>query len=182
MIVEQSGRLARILDEVLLTQQLDSGGLRIEQTSFDATAAAERVVEQSRGWRATRPVRLAAAGALEVEGDPGLFEQALVNLLDNAVKYSPADGEIRVVVERRGGSARVTVADDGPGVAPDDRERIFEKFFRADPAQLSGTTGTGLGLYITRELMRRMRGRVGLEPADAGALFFVELPLTAREP
>jgi len=177
MIVEQSGRLARILDEVLLTQQLDSGNLHVEQTSFDMTAVVERVLERSRGWRATRPVRLAADGAVAAEGDPALFEQALVNLLDNAFKYSPADGEIRVGVERRSGSARVTVADDGPGVAAGDRERIFEKFFRADPAQVSGTTGTGLGLYITRELVRRMHGRVGLEPADAGATFFVDLPL-----
>jgi signal transduction histidine kinase len=66
---------------------------------------------------------------------------------------------------------------DGPGVAAEDQERIFEKFFRVDPAQITGIAGTGLGLYITREVVRRMQGRVGLLPSDAGATFFVDLPV-----
>ena len=179
LIVEQSGRLARILDEILITQQLDGGDLRVERTTFDVAGVVAKVVGLARSWRTTRPVRLLGDVDVEVEGDPGLFEQALVNLLDNAIKYSPVDGEVRVGVERLTSTARVTIADDGPGVADDQRERIFEKFFRIDPTQVTGVTGTGLGLYITREVVRRMDGRVGLGPSEGGggSTFYIDLPL-----
>jgi signal transduction histidine kinase len=177
MIVEQSGRLSRILDEILLTQRLDSGDLRVDRSSFGVLSAVLRVVELSRDWRNARPVRVLESDEVMVVGDPVLFEQVLVNLLDNAMKYSPTEGEVRVHVGRHRSSARVTIADDGPGVAVEDQERIFEKFFRVDPAQVSGVAGTGLGLYISREVVRRMQGRVGLLPSDAGAIFFVDLPV-----
>jgi PAS domain S-box-containing protein len=177
MIVEQSGRLSRILDEILLTQRLDGGDLRLESASFSVLPTVLRVIEGSRDWRNARPVRVLESDDVLAVGDPALLEQALVNLLDNAMKYTPAEGEIRVWVGRHRSSARVTIADDGPGVEAANQERIFEKFFRVDPAQITGVAGTGLGLYITRELVRRMQGRVGLLPADRGATFFLDLPV-----
>jgi len=176
MIVEQSGRLSRILEEVLLTQRLDNGDLTIERTTFDVGEVLARVIESAASWRGALPVHVAAAADSAVEGDPQLFEQVLVNLLDNAMKYGSSTGEVRVRVERHRSSIRVTVADDGAGIATEDEERIFEKFYRADPAQANGVTGTGLGLYITREIVRRMHGRVGLLPSVRGAMFFVDLP------
>lgn len=176
MIVEQSGRLSRILDEILMTQRLDGGELQLESQSFGVLSSVLRVIEGSHDWRNARPVRVLESEDVVAVGDPVLFEQALVNLLDNAMKYSPAEGEIRVRVGRHRSSARVTIADDGPGVAAENQERIFEKFFRVDPAQITGVSGTGLGLYITREVARRMQGRVGLLAADKGATFFVDLP------
>jgi two-component system sensor histidine kinase SenX3 len=130
-----------------------------------------------RAWRTSRPIVLRLASGVEAEGDRAMFEQAITNLLDNAVKYSPPDTEIRVTLERLHGHARVTVADAGPGVPPAEHDRIFEKFFRLDPAQASGVAGTGLGLYIARELARRMHGRLGLLPSDRGSTFFLDLPL-----
>jgi two-component system sensor histidine kinase SenX3 len=177
MIVEQSGRLSRILDEILMTQRLDGGDLRLASESFGVLSTVVRVIERSHDWRNARPVRVLESEDVVAVGDPVLFEQALVNLLDNAMKYSPGEGEIRVWVGRHRSSARVTIADDGPGVAAEDQERIFEKFFRVDPAQITGVAGTGLGLYITREVVRRMQGRVGLLRADTGATFFIDLPV-----
>ena len=177
MIVEQSGRLSRILDEILLTQRLDSGDLRVERASFSVLSVVSRVVGLSRAWRNARPVSVLESDDVMAVGDPMWLEQVLVNLLDNAMKYGPLDGEVHVRVERHRSSARVTIADDGPGVAAEDRERIFEKFFRVDPGQLTGVAGTGLGLYISREIVRRMQGRVGLLPSDEGAIFFVDLPV-----
>jgi PAS domain S-box-containing protein len=176
MIVEQTGRLSRILEEVLFTRRIDSGDLHVERTTFDVAAVAAKVVEASSSWRNSRPVRFADLTQVLGEGDPALFEQVLVNLLDNAMKYGASGEEIVVRVERHRSSARLTVADDGPGVPAEDSERIFEKFFRGDPTQASGVAGTGLGLYITRELVGRMRGRVGLLPVERGATFFVDLP------
>jgi signal transduction histidine kinase len=177
MIVEQSGRLSRILDEILVTQRLDSGDLRVERASFSVLSIVLRVVELSRAWRDARPVRVLESDEVMAVGDPMWLEQVIVNLLDNAMKYGPSDGEVRVRVERHRSSARVTIADDGPGVAAEDHERIFDKFFRVDPGQLTGVAGTGLGLYISREIVRRMQGRVGLLPSDDGAIFFVDLPV-----
>ncbi|MDX6450608.1 MAG: phosphoserine phosphatase RsbU/P [Gaiellaceae bacterium] len=177
MIVEQSGRLSRILDEILMTQRLDGGDLRLASESFGVLSTVVRVIERSHDWRNARPVRVLESEDVVAVGDPVLFEQALVNLLDNAMKYSPGEGEIRVWVGRHRSSARVTISDDGPGVAAEDQERIFEKFFRVDPAQITGVAGTGLGLYITREVVRRMQGRVGLLRADTGATFFIDLPV-----
>jgi two-component system sensor histidine kinase KdpD len=177
LIGEQSGRLTRIVEEILLTQRLDTGDLLLERRAFDVSETVERVVAGTRVWRDPRPVALQLSSGLEAEGDPAMFEQVLVNLLDNAIKYSPPGTEVRVTVERVRASVRVMVADDGPGIPAADHDRIFEKFFRLDPDQETGAAGTGLGLYIARELVRRMRGRLGLLPAGGGATFFVDLPL-----
>jgi two-component system sensor histidine kinase SenX3 len=103
----------------------------------------------------------------------------LVNLLDNAVKYG-GGGPVTVRVENVDGTVRVSVADAGPGIAPADQQRIFEKFYRADPQQTIAPGGTGLGLYISRELARRMEGRldVSSEPG-VGTTFVLELPRAA---
>jgi signal transduction histidine kinase len=177
VIAEQSGRLNRVLEQVLVTQRLDSGQLGLERRSFDVGECIERVVEAARGWRDTRPIEVTCPEPIAVQGDPRLFEQALEHIVDNAVKYSPPDSDVRIGVQQLGASARVTVADGGPGVPDGVRDRIFEKFFRLDPQQRSGTTGTGLGLYIARELIRRMNGRIGLLQSDRGATFFVDVPL-----
>jgi signal transduction histidine kinase len=100
----------------------------------------------------------------------------LVNLLDNAVKYG-GDSPITVRVEDGDAVVRICVADDGPGILPAEQERIFEKFYRSDPHVTHGPSGTGLGLYISRELVRRMGGRLDVRSAPgAGATFVVDLP------
>jgi two-component system sensor histidine kinase VicK len=102
----------------------------------------------------------------------------LGNLVENAVKYSPDGGEVGVHVEERSNRLRITVRDDGLGIPPSEHERIFEKFYRLDPNLTRGVGGTGLGLYISRELVGRMGGRIWVESAGAGgSTFFVELPL-----
>ena len=99
-----------------------------------------------------------------------------MNLLDNAFKYG-GKGRIAVRVENANGSVGVSVADSGPGILPADAERIFEKFFRADPQLTHAPGGTGLGLYISRELAQRMGGSLGVTSSPgAGATFVLELP------
>jgi PAS domain S-box-containing protein len=176
LIGEQSGRLVRIVEEILLTRRLDANDVTFARRAFDVGAAVERVVASTQIWRTAPNVVIAAGADIEAEGDPVLFEQVLSNLIDNAVKYSPAAADVRVAVARLGARVRVTVSDSGPGIAPGDRERIFEKFFRVDPEQTTGTSGTGLGLYIARELAQRMHGTVGLLPSKAGATFYVDVP------
>ena len=112
-------------------------------------------------------------GALS--GDRDRLQQVLVNLLDNAVKYG--DRPVKVSADRADGMVRISVADSGSGIPLAEQTRIFEKFYRADPHLARSPSGTGLGLYISRELTERMGGSLDLrsEPG-AGTTFVVELP------
>jgi len=175
MIGEQSARLARILDQMLLTQSLDAGDLVLSRGTFDAGEAAGRAVDVVRRRAPDARIELEPAAHVETaaEGDAGAYEQVVVNLLDNALKYG-AGTPVRLRVEQSRGSVRLVVADTGPGIAPGDRERVFEKFLRLESGEAAG--GTGLGLYISRELVRRMRGRIGILDSESGAAFFVDVP------
>ena len=120
----------------------------------------------------------APAEAIQVAADPDGLRQVLVNLVENAVKYSPDGG--RVELELAPGDARVrfAVRDRGLGIPAAEQQRIFEKFYRLDPNLSRGVGGTGLGLYICREIVRRMGGRIRVESDPGrGSTFSFELPL-----
>jgi signal transduction histidine kinase len=104
------------------------------------------------------------------------IQQVLVNLLDNAVKYG-GEGPVSVRVEPANGVVRILVADSGPGIPFAEQQRIFEKFYRSGPELTRAQGGTGLGLYISRELVQRMGGRLDVRSTPgSGATFVVELP------
>ena len=121
---------------------------------------------------------LDADRAQPIRCDEHKLRQVLVNLVDNAVKYSPEGGRVELRVRSANGSCLIEVADEGLGIPPEERERIFEKFYRLDPQQTQGVGGSGLGLYISRELVERMDGRLRVESEPGkGSRFTVELPL-----
>jgi signal transduction histidine kinase len=107
-----------------------------------------------------------------------LIRPVLVNLVENAAKYSPDGGRVSVSVTADDRHGRIVVRDEGLGIPPDEQARVFDKFFRLDPALTRSVGGSGLGLYISRELVERMRGRLTLvsQPGQ-GSTFTVELPL-----
>jgi two-component system phosphate regulon sensor histidine kinase PhoR len=183
MISAQSKRLADLVEEILLTGQLDSGSLRVVTEPFDpeelvwsaAAAARLRVGDET-----TIDVSIPAV-LPKVAGDPGRTRQVLTNLIDNAIKYSPHGGRIELGVEAEGGYARFTVRDEGLGIPLGEQKRIFEKFYRLDPDHRRGIGGSGLGLYICRELVRSMNGRIWVESDPGkGATFTFELPIADR--
>jgi signal transduction histidine kinase len=178
MIASQSTRLTQITEEVLLTSQLDRGATTLQQEPVEVGALAQAAVDAMRS-HAPVPESLEIAieaGDTTASADPDRLQKVLVNLLDNAIKYA-GDGPVKVRVEQVNGLVRVTVRDAGPGIPLADQQRIFEKFFRVDPQQSRAPGGTGLGLYISRELVERMGGRLAVssEPGS-GAAFVVELP------
>ena len=178
LIADESERLGRIVNEILLANQLDAGRLDVEFEPFDPAELVERVVEATRAY-APPSVTLtysAPEGLPRVSADLDKARQVLFNLVENAVKYSPEGGHVRVEVDEHDGNVRFAIRDEGLGIAPEDQDRIFEKFYRADPQMVRGVGGTGLGLYICKELVGRMGGRIWVEPnSDKGSVFLFEL-------
>jgi two-component system phosphate regulon sensor histidine kinase PhoR len=178
LIADESERLGRIVNEILLANQLDAGRLDLEVEPFESAELVERVVEATRAY-APPTVTIDVNVAPEVprvDADIDKTRQVLVNLVENAMKYSPDGGRVEVGVEAREDVVRFFVRDEGLGIAPEDQDRIFEKFYRADPQMIRGVGGTGLGLYICKELVARMGGRIWAEAnEDAGSTFLFEL-------
>jgi PAS domain S-box-containing protein len=178
MIGAQGTRLTQITEEVLLANRLDRGDLRIDSERVDLSQLVSDAVE-TMSHDAPETISLSAApnGAAEAVGDRDRIEQVLVNLIDNAVKYSPDGGEIVVSTVPAAASVRVEVADEGIGIPPAEQEAVFEKFYRADPQHRATPSGTGLGLYICRELVQRMGGTIGVRSRPGGgSTFWFQLP------
>ena len=179
VIAEESGRLSEIVNDLLLASQLDTGKL---QANVEACDPREIVAVELEAARVHAPdsieLRLTAPQVLPaVSADPGQLRQVLSNLIDNAIKYSPSGGAVTVALEPRDRFVRFSVSDDGLGIPRDEQSRIFEKFYRLDPDMTQGIGGTGLGLYICRELVRRVDGRIWVESdGNSGSTFVVEIP------
>ena len=184
VIASESDRLGTIVNDLLVAGRLDAGQLPVTIERCDPVALAGLVVEAAKTHlpealelelRATKRVTNVAA-------DPGQLRQVLVNLVDNAIKYSPGGGLVAVSVANGDGLVRFSIVDGGLGIPPSEHRRIFEKFYRLDPDMTRGIGGTGLGLYICRELVRRMDGKIWVESKlGEGSTFVVELPAAAEK-
>jgi len=182
VIAQESDRLARIVKEILVADHLDSGRLRVTPTRLDAVESAAAVIEAARVYAPPGvSIELECAPELpRISADPEHLRQILVNLVDNAVKYSPDGGHVTLRIEDRGASVRFAVSDSGLGIPSNEQARIFDKFYRLDPDLTRGVGGTGLGLYICRELVRRMSGRISVDSTPGeGSTFIVDLPVAA---
>jgi PAS domain S-box-containing protein len=183
VIASESDRLARIVNDVLWVSRLESDGLRTVIEACDGVELARSVVDAAQSY-IPQTIRLVLAAPTEdvpqVAGDPDKIRQVLTNLVENAVKYSPDGGRVTVEVAVVGERLRYCVRDEGLGVPPAEHRRIFEKFYRLDPDMTRGVGGTGLGLYISRELLERMGGEIWVESSgDGGSTFVAELPLAS---
>jgi PAS domain S-box-containing protein len=184
LIADESDRLGRIVNEILLANQLDSGRVDLGSEPFDPIELVERVVEAARAHAPPEITveRVVPDRAPYVAADRDKVRQVLVNLTDNAIKYSPDGGRMQVGIELGQSSGEETVVfyvkDEGIGVPPDEQARIFEKFYRLDPQMTRGVGGTGLGLYICSELVHRMGGNIWVESNEGkGSTFLLELPV-----
>lgn len=180
-IGRETQRLGRLVGNALDFSRLEQGQKKYERVAFDLRAELAQLLD-------TQGPRLAEAGLtlrrelpegpLTVTTDRDAFAQVTLNVMDNAAKYAGAGGEVTVsLAARPGGGAIVRVADRGPGVPAEHRERIFEKFHRVDDTLTAEQGGAGLGLSIARQLARGLGGDLRFEPRDGGgAVFIFELP------
>jgi signal transduction histidine kinase len=173
----QTAKLARMVEQLLDVSRLQKGHLVLEPGESDLTAIARSVVESARATAPSREIRLAAPDTLMATADSLRLEQAIANLVDNAVKYSPNGGPIDVeLAQLADGTIRLAVRDRGVGIPPESRDRVFEPFYRVPSHDLPD--GMGLGLHITRQIVTLHGGRLGVEsPDDGGTRFIIELPL-----
>jgi signal transduction histidine kinase len=159
-------RMRRIVDDLLDLSRIESGGWRPVPVTVDARAIADEVIAAARRFAEEQEVVLAAAiapDALALCADPTAVRQVLSNLVDNAVRYTPAGGTVTIFTRRAAEGVWIGVRDTGIGIAAEHLPRIFERFYRADPARSREAGGTGLGLAIVRHLVEAHGGRVEAE-------------------
>jgi signal transduction histidine kinase len=180
VIATESDRLARTVNDILWASRLDADRVQVDLGTHDPRELARTVVEAAR-VHLPSGVELAFACERELPpilGDPDKVRQVLTNFVDNAIKYSPDGGRVELEIARRDHAVRFSVVDHGLGIPPGEQRRIFDKFYRVDPNLTRGVGGTGLGLYISRELVRRMNGTIWVESREGeGSRFSFELPV-----
>jgi signal transduction histidine kinase len=179
MIEQESTQLSQIVDQLLITAQVDDDRLRLKEEPCDVTALCASVLEAA---DSRKPAKVALAldvpEALEpLPCDEALLRQVLVNLVENALKYSPDGGRVGVRVADERDRVRIDVRDEGLGIPPSEQQRVFEKFYRLDPEMARGIGGSGLGLYISRKIVEQMDGSLSVRSAPGvGSTFTVVLP------
>lgn len=183
-VKRNSDRLARLVGDLLLSGQIESGQLSLELADVDVADLAAETVElaQARANAKSVTVTLDAPGPFVVRGDRARLVQLVDNLLANAVKFTPEGGDVRVEVRRAGTVCHIAVSDTGIGIPRAERDKLFQRFFRASSATESGIPGTGLGLSISKAIAESHGGTIRVVHRNGpGTTFVVELPLAVRE-
>ena len=176
-VSQQNARLARLVDDMLVLARADAGGYPTVRTEVDMDAIVEDCVRELSPLALARRIRVTSRLApVSATADEALLRRLLLNLLTNALTYTPAGGSVEVRMVPEDCAVSIRVADTGPGIPPEDRERVFERFVRLDPARVEG--GAGLGLSIARWIAESHGGRVELlDSGPAGSVFAVTLPI-----
>ncbi len=178
-ILDSSRSLTRLANDTLAMARMEENDLTLDVEPVDFSALVRAVAAMFRDKREVR-VETPSEGGPIVRADRGRIRQALENVVGNAIKYSPQGGDVSIAVETVDGSVRVSVSDSGIGVPPEDVDRIFSRFARASNAARTGISGSGFGLYISAQIIRRHGGRMWVESKlGEGSTFSFELPLAS---
>jgi signal transduction histidine kinase len=175
------GRLIRLTSNLLYLAHAEAGR-EIARRPVELDALCLEVVYQARILRDDVSVRLDHEAQVTVSGDRDLLKQLILNLVDNAIKYSPADGDVTVSLYERESAVEIVVADQGPGIPPEQLDRIFERFYRVAGNASRTVGGAGIGLAISRWIAQAHGGDIRVESGiGAGSRFIVTLPLSREE-
>ena len=180
MIEHDSGRLIRVVNELLDWGRSEAGQVRLQRAPVSLHPLVDEVFALLRPLAERKSVRLEREGSeATVSADADKLKQVLINLVDNAIKFSRPRGEVRLAIEGGAEGLRLSVEDQGPGIAAADAPRLFDRFFRGQAAD--ATPGSGLGLAIARNLARLHGGDITLDSApEHGARFTLRLPAAAK--
>jgi len=194
--LDEARRLSQIVDDLFTLARADAGEYPLRPRDFYLEELASDCMRAARSMAAARGITLSYEpdGEMPIHADEALVRRLAMNLLDNAIKYTPEGGRVNVICQRAGGEYSLTVRDSGPGIPAEAREKIFERFFRFDPARThsgrensgapetaaSAMTGAGLGLAIGRWIAEAHHGRLQLVQSDfSGSVFVAYLPASS---
>jgi PAS domain S-box-containing protein len=178
-----SQRLVRLVNDILDIEKMESGQILFSFKRVEARALVKQAIEGNRGFADSYGIRVRLdpeSTAGEVHADPDRLAQVVTNLLSNAIKFSPPGGEVVVAIQQRDRSVRISVRDHGPGIPPDFRPHMFEKFAQADASNTRRKGGTGLGLSIVKQIVTRLGGTVDFDDAPGGGTVF-QVDLAGRD-
>lgn len=174
-------RLSRLVDDILDAEKLRSGRMVFDCKVIDLGTEVLTSIRAIQPLAAAQHIRLEtelAQTAVKVDADPERLDQAITNLLSNAIKFSPEGDRVLVRIRAWGSTARLSISDHGPGIPDDFRKRLFERFAQAEGSSRKARPGTGLGLHITREIVRHMGGKISFESVvGQGSTFHIDLPI-----
>jgi signal transduction histidine kinase len=179
---EEVARMTSIVDDLLTLARADAGSLELLRTPMDLAELTRSVADKADVLARPKHVQVARDGSrADVIGDHDRLEQVLTNLVSNAIRHAPVGGSVQLHTWTRNGAAGCSITDDGPGVAPELADRVFDRFVRGDPARGSGT-GSGLGLSICREIVEAHGGTIWVDAGPGGSFSFSLPRAGARSP
>ena len=178
-IVREAGRLSRLVNDLLAVARADAGPQPLAARPVQLDELVMEAFDELRGQPGA-PIRVSAIEQAAISGEQDRIKEVLLAILDNARRYTPADGSIDISLRTDDGAAIVNVEDTGIGIAPEEAARAFDRFWRSEPARRRDPTGSGLGLAIAKWIVERHGGTIALEPrSPRGARVTVRLPLAA---
>jgi len=181
--LEEIDRLKRLIDQILVLAQAEAGEIPLAAGPVHLGMLATSLVDQIEPVAQSKGIAMQCEHADDaiVQGDAEWLKRVVLNLLDNAIKFTPHGGRVVVDVSRMGAVARLSVRDTGIGIDPDAQPHIFERFFRADPARSRGVEGVGLGLSLAKWVIDRHHGRIDVNSQPGqGSTFTISLPIAPR--
>jgi len=181
--VEEYDRMAQMVGDMLFLAQTDNGGSKRESIAIDLAAEINALFDYYEAWADERDVSLRLAGTVTVVGDRLLFQQALGNLLSNAIRHSPSGGTVLIELGRADdGAATIAVENPGTPIPAEDLSKIFDRFYRVDPSRQRGGEGAGLGLAIVKSIIDLHEGTIEASSDDRGTRFHIKIPEVAKAP
>src|SRR5438874_2156243 len=159
--IAECERLSRIVDNLLFVARVDAAREPIARQRFDARAAVDKIAAFYQTIAEERHITISCSGEGHIHADPNLFERAVGNLIDNALRFTPEDGSIQIAFSQRNGDFEIAVRDTGCGIAPEHLPRVFDRFYRAESSR--GSDGAGLGLALVKSIVSLHGGSVRIQ-------------------
>jgi signal transduction histidine kinase len=184
-IKSNSDRLSRLINDLLDLSRIESGRIEVRPTTLFLSALAEEVAEQLRPLAAEKLIQIQLPSSdhqVTVWADRDKVTQVLINLIGNAVKFTPQAGKVTIALEKNGNDyVQISIGDTGPGISPEERNKIFSKFYQIAAVDKQKPTGSGLGLAISKALVEMQGGKIWVESEiGEGTTFYFTLP--AQQP